>query len=316
MRRFAIFATVVLVLGLVVTGVAHADDPGPWADNIPPDPSTWKPMPPPSPLEQAVSGLKEATAAKVSKVNNLRRQNLVSHEEWWAALMEIRAEVDAAKTKLGLPVAQATQREIGGAGLAGLLYDSDYLEGMDAVDQECGDWCGPASAKEVLDYEEYAYGGGSYTLAQVAAEMNRTQCNQGGTCLGETYYSIEGALERKGQAEWQVHQPSSESGWFDDIVTSISEWSYPQVQLVRPNWDGQPEEDDEYLYTWENKSSTAHHYIAISGYNGIDGNVRYEESAPWDPNPGTYWWPASWVWHTLYYADASQGCASPCKVLW
>lgn len=320
MRRFAIFATIVLVLGLMVTGVAHADDPGPWANNIPPDPSTLKPMPPPSPLEQAVAALKEATSAKVSKVNNLRRQNLISHDEWWVALMEIRAEVDAAKRGFGLPVAEATQRGITGGGAAGLLYDADDLgDAMAAVSQyPCGNWCGPACAKEVLDYEDHVYGGNHIALDTIAEGYMGLECDYvwdpqdlDGSVLGGSEGSIEAALEYYGETTWQLRLPSSQSGWFDDIVTSISTWSYPQVQLVRPNWDGTGSES---LYQWEGCSINAHHYIVISGYNGIDENVRYEESAWWAP--GTYWWPAHWVWETLANANASEGGAYPYKLVW
>ncbi len=54
--------------------------------------------------------------------------------------------------------------------------------------------------------------------------------------------------------------------------------------------------------------------IVVSGYNGTDNSVRYQESAWW--TTGDKWWYANQVWSVDYNANASAGCAAPNKLIY
>ena len=310
---------VALILALLSFSLALADEPVPSDQSVPlwvpPDPSTLKPMPPPSPRERAESALKKNASTRVAEITDLKEQNRISDKEWRARLLEIREEVNAAKRSLGLPVAPITTNKLNSQSLAFTTQSLDWLNGMTYVNQtdQCQNGCGVASATEVLDYEHVAYEGTDYTFEQVRQDLDLDCCSAPGcpgVCLSNNDPSIENTLDDWGTATYEVHASSSESGWFNDLVTSVSGWRYPQVMLTRPNFDGS---GPVHLDGWQNGNPDSHHYIVVSGYNSTDGNVWYQESAWW--TPGDKWWPSNKVWQVYDNADATKGCAPPYKLI-
>lgn len=79
-----------------------------------------------------------------------------------------------------------------------------------------------------------------------------------GACLANVIPSIEHTLETLGMPNfsWVAVEPGTESYWFNRVTASVTAFRYPQVQLVRPNFDGSGPLS---LYNWQYAWDDSHH---------------------------------------------------------
>jgi hypothetical protein len=290
------------------------------ADNLPPDPSTLQPMPPESPREQALSATKEKFAAKVAELVRLREQNRISDEEWRAGILSIKEEVDAFKREAGWAAAAGTTDKLSSESLEVTTASLDRFElpGMHFYNQtrQCANGCGVASSKEVLDFQNYAYGSPYYSFNTISQHLGLTCCPEGidcpGVCLASHIPSIENTLEALGTAfQWDAVQPGLQSTWFGRVVMSVTMLGEPQVQYVHPNWDGP---NGVALDGWEGLAKSLSHYIAVSGYDSTIDKVRYQESAWW--TAADKWLKTYNVWSANYEGGTDGSCAGSNKLIY
>lgn len=178
-------------------------------------------------------------------------------------------------------------------------------------------WCGPAAGQVVINWSRgYFYNNLNGENASTNWRKQSTLAAWMGTNdqTGTWGGSLAAALNRsdavlKPVSNWvySYRDAGTLSDFHGKVVTDVWAYRMPLVAGVAPH----PHRSAVWLPSWP-RETNAHHYIVISGYEGLDPSIGFldyvDSAAGYNGDTGKYQVLATTMWRVI---DANQG-----KVIW